>query len=524
MRNDCFAMRAIRRFINMALRADVKRTNCYTVKAKLMVQKKNLTRRTFIGQTAATGVGLTVVPSFVLGGQGRTAPSDKINVALIGSGTQALKQLPDWLKREELQFVSVCDPNRASYDYPQWGRSQGEKKGAAGGREIGRARIGQYYATKSNSASYKGCSAYADFRELLETEKGLDAVFIMTPDHLHATVALAAMKKKLSVATHKPIANFMQETRLACTRARETGVATHCFAFQDPPELYTLQSWISAGVIGKVKELHRWTNRPMWPQGSPYLPAGQPVPEGFDWQLWLGPSTDRPYSPDYTHTVFRGWYEFGAGCLADMGYYGFWKDWRILNLGMPVTAEGSSSFTCEIKDYRSTWVKNKLSYPHAATLYWKVPAGAGKEFADVFWYEGGIRPATPAPLTANGRRMPKEGVMFVGEHGAIVADYGYENPVLLGVKDAEALTASVRPPQPELVDQTTEMIQAFQGQKPSRGSFEQVQTVAEAICLGNLAIRMDDRLEWDNQSMKVTNLPEANNFLSRIYRPGWELS
>jgi hypothetical protein len=488
-----------------------------------MTLKKNLNRREFISRTTATGLGFTVIPSFVLGGQGKTPPNDKINVALIGSGTQALKQLPDWLEREELQFVSVCDPNRKSYDYPLWGRSQGEKQGAPGGREIGKERINAFYAEKKGSASYNGCTAYADFRELLEKENDLDAIFIMTPDHLHATIALAGMKKKLSVATHKPISNFMYETRLACNQAKETGVATQCFAFQDPDELYTLKAWIDHGVIGKVRELHRWTNRPMWPQGSPYLPQEKPIPEGFDWQLWLGPSTDRPYSPEYTHTVFRAWYEFGAGCLADMGYYGFWKDWRILNLGMPLTAEGSSSFTCEIRDFRSTWVKNNLSYPHAATLYWKVPVKNQDEMMDVFWYEGGIRPATPGSLIKKGLKMPKEGVMFVGEQGTILANYGYENPVLLDVKNGEQVAASVKIPPYELIDQTTEMITAFKGIKPSRGNFENVQTVAEAICLGNLAIRMDDRLEWDNDHLKITNLPEANHYISRVYRPGWEL-
>ncbi|HET6556653.1 MAG TPA: Gfo/Idh/MocA family oxidoreductase [Prolixibacteraceae bacterium] len=488
-----------------------------------MSTPKKLNRRTFIAQTSVAGLGLSIVPSRVLGGSGRIAPSDKINVALIGSGTQAIKMLPDWLKREELQFVSVCDPNRESYDYPQWGKSEGEKKGAPGGREVGRKMINDFYSKKSGNKVSDGCTTYADFREQQEKEKGLDAVFIMTPDHLHATIALAAMKRKLNVATHKPIGNFMKETRLACESAKQTGVATHCFAFQDHKELYTLKAWIDSGLIGKVKALHRWTNRPMWPQGSPYLPEGRPIPEGFDWQLWLGPSTDRPYSPDYTHTVFRGWYEFGAGCLADMGYYGFWKDWRLLNLGMPVTAEGAASFTCEIKDFRSTWVKNNVSYPHAATMMWEVPVNGKQEMMDVFWYEGGIKPPTPRSLIKKGQKMPQDGTMFIGERGTILTDYGYGNPLLLDSKEGDNATQSIKVPPVKLMDQDTEMITAFKGGNPSRGSFENAQTIAEAICLGNLAIRMDDRLEWDNGSMKVVNMPEANEFVSRKYRQGWEL-
>ena len=487
-----------------------------------MKPPKNLSRRKFISRSAVTGVGFTIIPSYAMGGKGRIAPSDKINIALIGSGTQALNQLPGWLERDELQFVSVCDPNRESYDYPLWGKSRGEKQGAPGGREIGKKRINDFYAKKYGKSSYDACSTYADFREQLEKEKDLDAIFIMTPDHLHATIALAGMKKKLCVGTHKPIGNFMNETRLACNAARQSGVPTQCFAFQDPEELYRLKAWLEKGLIGKVKELHRWTNRPLWPQGSPYAPKEAPIPEGFDWQLWLGPSTDRPYSPDYTHTVFRGWYEFGAGCLADMGYYGFWKDWRILNLGMPEIAEGSKSFTCEISDFRSTSVKNDLSYPHAATLKWEVPVINSNEVIDVFWYEGGIRPATPKSLVKAGRKIPSSGVMFVGEEGSILTSYEYGNTVLLDCKN-EKMVSSINVSVPELIDQTSEMIRAFKGGEPSRGSFENVQNVAEAICLGNLAIRMNDRLEWDNNNMKVTNIPEANEFVSRVYRKGWEL-
>ncbi len=488
-----------------------------------MKKTRKIDRRTFISKTAAAGIGLTIVPSSVISGTRGVPPSDKINVGLIGVGTQALKMLPGWLERDEFQFVSVCDPNRESNDYPLWGRSMGEKQGAPGGREVGRRRINEFYAEKRKSQSFEGVTAYADFRELLASEDDLDALFILTPDHTHGCIALAGMEKNISIATHKPLANYMNEVRLVCNKAKETAVPTHCFAFQDPPELYHIKAWIDSGIIGEVQALHRWTNRPMWPQGSPYEPDPEPIPDGFDWQLWLGPSLDRPYSSAYTHTVFRGWYEFGAGCLADMGYYGFWKDWRILNLGMPTTAEASSTFTCEIRDFRSTWVKNNLSYPNGATLYWEVPVNGADRNMDVFWYEGGIKPVTPKSLLRKGKRIPDEGVMFVGDKGTILADYGYRNPLLLDVQNEESFLSSHQSPEIQSQDQTTEMITAFKGDKASRGDFVQAQIVAEAICLGNLAIRMDDRLEWDNQNLKVTNLEAANEFVSRKYRKGWEL-
>lgn len=486
------------------------------------METNNLHRRDFIKSTATSAIGLTIIPSFVLGGHGHVAPGDKLNVALIGCGTQGLKMLPDWLARPELQFVSVCDPNKESSDYPQWGTPKGETGGATAGREVAKKMINEYY-TQNKNIGYKGCTAYADFRELLEKEN-LDAVFILTPDHLHATIAVAAMKKNIKVASHKPIGNFMQETRVVCDTAKSSGISTWLFAWQDPKESYIVREWIKQGVIGEVKELHRWTNRPMWPQGSPYLPANTPpIPEGFDWDLWLGPSLPRTYSPDYTHTVFRGWYEFGAGCLADMGYYGFWVDWRILDLGMPLVAEGCASYNCQVKDFRSLWVKNNLSYPHAGTVQWEVPVNGKNRNIEVFWYEGGIRPRTPKALTNAGKGMPTEGVMFVGEKGSILVDYGYGNPRLVGMKNADKIVAPIKIPEVTLVDQTTEMINAFKGNKQGRGSFINAQTLAEAICLGNLSIRMNQRLEWDNKALLVKNVPEANQFVARKCRPGWEI-
>jgi hypothetical protein len=199
------------------------------------------------------------------------------------------------------------------------------------------------------------------------------------------------------------------------------------------------------------------------------------------------------------------------------------KTGGFLNMGMPLLAEASRSFTCEIRDFRSLWVQNNLSYPHSATLCMEVPVNGKEKPIDLFWYEGGIKPFTPKSLLKRGKRLPEDGVLFVGEEGSILADYGYRNPQLLDVRNGSQLLSSVKVPEVELIDQTSEMIRAFKGGKASRGDFVKVQTVAEAICLGNLAIRMDDRLEWDNENMKVTNLEAANEFVSRKFRPGWEL-
>jgi hypothetical protein len=489
------------------------------------MKNKDLSRREFVKKTAASGLAMSIIPAHVLGGPGRIAPSDKLNVALIGCGHNGLDLLNIFIKRPDLNYISVVDPNKESNDYILWGKSQGEKQGRAGGREVGRRIVNEFYTKTREKGTYKGCTAYADFRDLLEKEKDLDAVQIETPDHLHGTIAIAAMKKNIKVISHKPIANFLYEVRLACETAKKTDILTHLLAWTDYKENYTVEEWIKQGVIGKIREVHRWTNRPVWPQGSPYLPANNPpIPEGFDWDLWLGPSLPRPYSPDYTHTVFRAWYEFGGGALADMGYYGLWIDWRILNLDVSLNASASSSFTCEIRDFRSSKVENKVSFPHASTIHWEVPVKGENRNIDVFWYEGGMMPQAPDSYLKNGNTLPAEGVMFIGEKGIILANYNFSNFKLLEVKNAEQIISSIKVPEVKLLDQINEMSENFRGLRPSsRASFLNAQTIAETICLGNLAIRVGKRLELDKTNLKITNLPEANNYVTREYRKGWEL-
>ncbi len=499
-----------------------------------MEKKKGLNRREFLSTATkagmGAGIGLTVLPSHVMGGSGRVAPSDRINIGLIGYGSQSRKMLPGWLDEPFFQFTSVCDPNKESYDYPDWGGPRGEVAGTAGGRDVGQRIINNYYANQTGQSNFNGCSAYSDFREMLEKEDGLDAVFIMTPDHLHASIAVAAMNKGLMLAAHKPIGNYLQETRVAINKAKSTGLATHIFAGQERFEHYLIQEWINQGAIGKLKELHRWTNRPMWPQGSPYLPDDNPpIPDGFDWDLWLGPSLPRPYSPAYTHTAFRGWHEFGAGCLADMGYYSLWNDWEILNLGMPVTAEASASVICDIREFRSSWVRNSVSFPHAATIRWEVPIKGTNDTIDAYWYEGGLRPPNLKELKDAGRKLGAEGVYYVGEKGTILAGWGNQNPQLLGVNNADEIIQSI--PEPDFVETSLddEMLAAFKGEKESRSSYPNAQVIAETICLGNLAIRADQTyrtdqiLKLDPDTLRITNFTEANQFVTRNSRSGWEL-
>ncbi|RPJ30449.1 MAG: gfo/Idh/MocA family oxidoreductase, partial [Planctomycetaceae bacterium] len=311
-------------------------------------------RRKFLG-VAAGAAAFTIVPRHVLGGSGTVAPSDKITMAVIGTGTQGLREMTSLLPIPEIQVVSVCDPNRYAVGYRDWSpegllndlrkllgkRSWGESLEGTipGGRDVGKDVVETYYSGNRSGGAFKGCSSYADFRELLDAEKDLDAVKIMTPDHLHGIIAIAAMKKGKHVMTHKPIANRLKEAKLVIDTARQQGVATYFLPWGANGSMDQVMAWINEGAIGTLREVHNWTNRPVWPQYATIPQNMPPVPKGFDWDLWLGPERERPYHPNYTHMVFRGWYDFGGGTLADMGHYSLCTVFNALELQAPTSIE-----------------------------------------------------------------------------------------------------------------------------------------------------------------------------------------
>ena len=303
-----------------------------------MKQPKKISRRKFV-ETTAAATAFSIIPAHVMGGRRHTAPSDKLNIAYIGCGTQGIREMVSLLQQPDVQITSVCDPNKYSTNYvdwsqngirdmvrkvlddPNWGSGV---KGIAGGRDVGKDVVEKYYAKKMGTGDYGGCTSYNDYRELLEKESGIDAVKIMTPDHLHAAVSIASMKKGKHVVIHKPIANRMKEALLTIDTAKKSGARSHLLAWSERSGLGVTLDWIEQGAIGELQEIHNWSNRPVWQQWTANPTDTPPVPDGFDWDLWLGPVPDRPYHPNYTHAVFRGWYDFGAGSIADMGHYSLW--------------------------------------------------------------------------------------------------------------------------------------------------------------------------------------------------------
>jgi len=511
-----------------------------------MAKKANINRRKFLGSAVASGA-FAVVPRYVLGGSGYVAPSDKITMAHIGMGTQGFNEIGNLLGNPDLQIVAVCDPNTDSNDYVEWGKNSVRNRirgllgndtwrenatGCPGGREIGRQVVDAYYANQRASEKFKACSAYSDFRELFEKEKDIDVVKIMTPDHLHANIAIAAMKKGINVLTHKPLANRMYEARLVIETARKTGLTTHFLPYGSGNSIRTIISKIRAGAIGTLREVHNWSNRPMWPQYLEIPTDRPPVPKGLDWDLWLGPAIDRPYHPHYTHAVFRGWYDFGGGCMADMGIYSLWPVFTGLELGSPLSADPYITHHCTIVDQVSRKVKNDFSFPTACTVRFKFAARGNMAPLDLFWYDGGMRPRIPEELEAEGRDLPAEGILFVGDQGKIIAGFTGRNPQIYPKSRSEYLTQQNTSPQTggrggrgdrRSAERDEAWVKAIKGGPQPPSSFLNAGPISEAVCLYAVALRTGRKVLFDSESMKITNIPDANKYLVREYRKGWEL-
>jgi hypothetical protein len=502
-----------------------------------MTNRKKINRREFLGSAAAASLAVTVVPRSVLGGKGYVAPSDKLTLGYIGCGTQGIREMAGLITNPALQIVAVCDPNKFTQDYVDWSandirngmrKATGETNwganltGIPGGRDVGQELVQKYYAKANGTGTTYTCPSYADFRELLEKEKDIDAIKIMTPDHLHATVAIASMKKGKHVVTHKPIANRISEWKKTFDVTKSSGMSTHLLAWSKRPGTDLALKWIKEGRIGTLKEIHNWSNRPMWPQWQSNPTDTPPVPKDLNWDLWLGPVPARPYHPTYTHAVFRGWYDFGSGSIADMGHYSLFPLFLTFGIDKPATAaEAYATGTRTLQNNVAVNVVNEVAFPLSCIIRFKFPATKEVGPFDLFWYDGGMKPATPDELSSVGQSFTPEGMMFVGDKGKILAGFRCEDPKLIPesrMKDIPAAPAQERVP-----DGNETWINAFQNKTQSPGSFLLAGSVTETILLGAVALRARKRVEYDSAGMKITNVPEANKFLTRDYRPGWEL-
>jgi len=455
-------------------------------------ERETISRRSFIaGLTAATA--LTILPGGLVAGPKtkkprRLKPSDRMNIAGIGIGGMGKNNIK---ALESENIVALCDVDEA----------------VAGGV----------------FKLYPKAKPYSDFRILLDKEKKIDGVVIATPDHTHAVIAMAAMQSGKHVYCQKPLTRLVSEARALTETARSCGVATQMGNQNRSSEsLRLVCEWIWDGAIGPVSEVHAWTNRPVWPQGTPNRPQGAPVPTGLDWDLWLGPVPVREYDPAYHPFSWRGWWDFGTGALGDMACHIIDAAFSALKLNYPSSVEACVS---EILNPSDNWAKmeNRETFPPASVVHYRFPARENMPPVEMIWYDGGLMPPHPDEMES-GRPMPRNGLLFVGEKGKILRGNPDEAPRLIPETAMQAYT----PPAKTLprIDVSHEMnwVQACKGGDPATSNFDYSGPLTETVVMGNLAIRFPNRrLEWDGANMQVTNFPEAEEFVKAQYREGWKL-
>ena len=507
-----------------------------------------MNRRKFISKTTAAIGMATVVPRSVLG-KGFIPPSDKITVVNIGCGYQGLSEIGALLRCPQIEVVGVADPNKHSNDYLEWSYNgmrtslrrlideptwQEGATGCPGGRDVMKYIVDAYY--KKNRAGYTGsCQAEEDYRELLTKMRDVDAVKIIPADHLHSYISVDCFKRGKHQIMHKPLGNKLHEAmKVVDMAAAQQNLATHLMAYNSSSNngINQTKAWIDAGAIGKLREIHNWSGRPYWPQYADIPTEKPPIPRGFNWDLWLGPAQMRDYSPKYTHCCFRGWFEFGAGSISDMGIYSMIPVFKGLGLGSAISASSRFSRVYTIDtDQVPRQVVNTWSYPLSGGFRFEIPYknGSGKIFFT--WHDGGMKPNIPYGYPEDDLAL--EGMMFIGEKGAIVGGFNGQNPKLIGLSDADMkkygnITAPGLPNQGEQVAEGTPRwlqgwIDNVKGVSKGPGSFEFVRELTESYNLGAVSMMRDGKkLLYDPNTRTVTNDEEGNKLLHRDTRKGWE--
>jgi hypothetical protein len=470
-------------------------------------------RRNFIKTAGLAAAGFMIVPRHVLGGNGFTGPSDRLQVAGVGVGGKGQSNIANIYKggKADISFLCDVDDRRAA-------------------------------ATVKN---FPGARYYKDYREMLDRDgKNIDAVVVSTPDHNHAMIAMAAMQLGKHVYVEKPLTHDIYEARKLTEAAQRYKVVTQMGNQGASGDgVRQLQDWVNAGVIGKVKTVYCWTDRPSWPQGILWPQTSGQVPSELDWDLWLGSAPYRPYVEKLVPFNWRGWWDFGTGAIGDMGAHLVEPPFRILELDTPIEVQCSvgSIYVDEFK--RGYFPDSCPPSSHIIMTFKKTKKT--KDDLKIHWMDGGIKPERPEELAAN-EPFGANGVLFEGTRGKMICDVYGANPRLLPL----SRTNEVRVKQsvervPGSVDghywSWVEACIAGYGKKQLSSPFEIAGPLTETLLIANLAIRGTDvqkptadgkrftypgrdiKLLWDKENLRVTNFDEVNQFVKREYRQGWSL-
>jgi hypothetical protein len=487
-------------------------------------QKKNvLDRRTFLTRTSLAAGAATLSFPFIGNVLGA---NDRISVACVGVGGKGDSDSSHAFTAGG-DIVAICDIDSNTLN--------GKDKSLKGMAEKG-------------SRTYDA-KLYRDWRKMFdEMGKSIDAVTVSTPDHVHGSAAITAMRLGKHVYCQKPLTQTVWEAREMRKLAKEKKLATQMGNQGSAGDgLRRSVEVIQAGVIGHPKELHVWSNRPIWPQGIDRPPGEDPVPSNVDWDLWLGPAPYRPFKNGVYHSFnWRGWYDFGTGALGDMACHTVNMPFRALKLGFPTAVE----LEVASRIYPET-------YPLTSRIRWDFPEREGLPPCKFWWYDGNpvashamfksgnfITPLRPhADLTreilAERGELPHSGCLVIGEKGKLFAgdDYGSSFQIMVGdekeYSSGAKHPACVAVPQtiPRLSERDTDLAMKkewfamMKGGPAAYSNFDVAAYLTEIILLGCIALRsgVGHKLDWDGPNMRATNAPDAAKFVKRNPRKGWEI-
>ena len=466
--------------------------------------ESSLTRRRFLTRAGSAVAAATLVPRHVLGGAGFTPPSDKLNVVMIGAGGQGMQNTKNLLQQDDVQIVALADTVEWA-DYSRFYHAD------PGGRKPTYDRISRHYASNPATAGYSDCRVYIDFRKMLDQTKDYDAVVVSTPDHTHAVAAMAAINRKKHVYIEKPLARTISEVRKLTEAAAEAGIVTQLGHQGHGDEGIRLtREWIRDGAIGPVTEVHAWCDGPNRAGSTGRPTEAPPVPEGLDWDLWIGPAPKRPYHPDYTPCGWRYYWDFGTSKIGDMGSHNMDPAFYALDLGHPEWTEA-----------RSAW-GDREKRPYVSIVHYQFPARGEQPPVRLVWYEG-LMPPRPEELEP-GRDLTGRGngILFIGEKGKIMCPGWAGNPRII---PESKMKEYARPPKTikRVGGIYRDWIDAIKSGGKASSDWSYSGPFIESILSGVLAMRAEEKLYWDWDDMKATNYPDAEPMIFPEYHNGWTL-
>jgi predicted dehydrogenase len=461
--------------------------------------KLHPTRRKFLKTASTAAAGFMIVPRHVLGGKGYTAPSDIVNIAAIGAGGKGRSGLR---AVESQNIIGLCD-------------------------------VDDNMAADSRKA-YPKAKYYRDYRQMLDEISGdIDAVVISTPDHTHAITGLACMALGKHVYIEKPLAHSIEEVRLLSEAAKANPKLITQMGNQGASGegIRKTQEIYEAGLLGDVHTVRAFTNRPVWPQGGGAPKGSTPIPDHFDWNLWLGGADMRDHHENYHPFAWRGFWDFGTGALGDMGCHILDTPFYILELGYPTSAEASVS-----QVFSRNWSAdyNPASCPPSSKVHLQFPARGEKPPVELIWSDGGILPRRPDGMTDADVLGDGDGNGFImeGTRGTLVADVYGANPRIIPSKLMDNINV------PETLPRVTtshgmDWINGIKENYQPSSHFGKAGPLTETVLMGNLAVRgytyrFPDpngkdkdaymvpgrtKLEWDGPKMEVTNVNYMNYFV-----------